>query len=612
MTKGLMKNLILSLLLPGFIFSTSSVLAKVEYLIEMTDPEHHIAQVTISIPPGSSLVEFKMPAWRTGKYKLLNQANGVRNFQAYSDEKKALIWKRKDKSSWEVNNPDELAMSVKYNLYANELGLRTRHIDSSHAFLDATATFMYVPNLIEQIHQVRLKVPAKWKSYSGMVKTDDHEFVAQSYHQLADSPIETGINELHEFREDGRDYQVVFWGKAGRSNEQITADLRTLVSQSQTIWQGYPYRKYVFMIHATSGATGATEHVNSTVIQRPGYIFAKRTDYLDSFLRTASHELVHTWNVKAYRPHELVPYDYQQENYSDLLWIAEGSTSYFQERLLLTAKLQTVKDFLTNLSKRIDKFRRRPGSKVQSIKEGSFETWIAQGGDFANNHSVGIYSEGFMVSWLLDFQLLSDSQLKSGYKDIHHMLYQKGKQLAGKQNPPPTLPFTEQDIKQLLTQAANKNYDDWWQNNVNSPVIIDFDNLLKQAGLQFTPLKDKDYTVWAGFKSDEAEGLVTLTEVEKDSPAWQSGLTIGDQLLAVNGYQVTQKSLETWLKQFKPEETIELTLFRNQQLINKNLKLGKITKKIQQVELVKNPGKKQKEFFKAWLGIDFPESDDKS
>ncbi|HBF45198.1 MAG TPA: hypothetical protein DDW91_01290, partial [Shewanella frigidimarina] len=52
-------------------------------------------------------------------------------------------------------------------------------------------------------------------------------------------------------------------------------------------------------------------------------------DYL-RFISTASHEFIHTWNVKAYRPQGLVPYDYQSENMTDLLWMAEGSTSYFQ------------------------------------------------------------------------------------------------------------------------------------------------------------------------------------------------------------------------------------------------------------------------------------------
>ncbi|TMN94298.1 peptidase M61, partial [Pseudoalteromonas sp. S407] len=99
-----------------------------------------------------------------------------------------------------------------------------------------------------------------------------------------------------------------------------------LVKTGDVIWDDYPYQRYVFMVHSTSGARGATEHLNSTIIQRHRDKFAKREDYL-GFIATAAHEFIHTWNVKAYRPEGLVPYDYLAPNYSRLLWLAEGSTS---------------------------------------------------------------------------------------------------------------------------------------------------------------------------------------------------------------------------------------------------------------------------------------------
>lgn len=593
------------LLILLFLTPIMSISAQINYLFELTDPDHHLAEITVSIPQGQSLLTLKMPNWRTGNYKIINQSNGVRQFGALDSNQQALDWQRVDKSTWTINNPSKQAVTVKYQIYANELGRRTRHISDTHAFLDATAVFMYQPSQIFETHQIDLKVPANWKSYSGMEQLGEHQFVAQNYHQLADSPIETGINEAFEFTQDKRNYQVVFWGKANRDPQKIVDDLKSLVSQSHQIWKGYPYQKYVFMIHATSGAQGATEHLNSTVIQRARDTFGKREDYLEKFLRTASHEFVHTWNVKAYRPEKLVPYDYQKENYSDLLWIAEGSTSYFEDRLLLTAELQTVDEYLKSLSKRIDKFQHRPGHKVQSLKQASYEKWIAQGGDFANNHSANIYSEGFMLSWLLDFQILTDTKLKSGYKDLHQLLYQ----LEEKKSPDLfTRSYNTEDLKALLLQLTKKDYNNWWQENVNSPLDIDFKALLKKAGLEFTPLKEEDYKISAGFKSKAINGLLTLTQVESGSEAWKAGLTPEDQIIAVNGYQVTQDNFDKWLTQFEDGEQIELTLFREQRLIKKLLTVKKEPKKRPKIRLVKKPTRSQKAFFKAWLGVKFPKN----
>ncbi|MCW9018079.1 MAG: PDZ domain-containing protein, partial [Kangiellaceae bacterium] len=483
---------------------------------------------------------------------------------------------------------------------------RTRHISDTHAYLDATATLMYSQQHITQVHQVKLSVPQKWKSYSGMVQLGPHEFVAQDWHQLADSPIETGLNELIEFESDGRSYQVVFWGKSNRENQKIADDLKKMVSESQTIWNGYPYQKYVFMIHATSGATGATEHVNSTVIQRPRESFAKRATYLDRFLRTAAHELVHTWNVKAYRPKGLVPYDYQQENYSDLLWVAEGSTSYLQDHILLTAKLQSVDEFLKELSERINDHLRKPGRHTQSIAEASFEKWISKGGDFANNHSVNIYSEGYMASLILDFKMLDDSKLKAGLKSLHNKLYQ----LNNSEKKPNRFSVSSYDsalMKQLMQELTGKSYVDWWQENIESPVDINFEELLDKVGLKFQKLQAKDYQVWTGLEFETKNSRLTINKVEKDSPAWKAGLTIGDQLIAINQQQVIPNNLELWLKKFKSGDDIELTFFRDQKLTSKSIQLAKISSKIRQIELVDNPTESQRAFFKAWLGVDFPD-----
>ncbi len=578
--------------------------AEVNYHISIKQPEHHLAYVTMQIPAGQEKAIIKLPTWRTGNYKIINQASGVYNFKATAANK-ALSWKKQTKSSWEISNPSKQAVTIEYELYANELGARSRHIDSTHAYLDATAVLMYSPQLIKSVHKVSLSVPEDWKSYSGMVQLDEHQFIAQDYHQLADSPIETGISELIEFREDGRDYQVVFWGKSSRSNQDIADDLEKMVASSQKIWKGYPYNKYVFMIHATSGATGATEHVNSTVIQRPRSIFSDRKLYLDKFLRTAAHELVHTWNVKAYRPQGLVPYNYQNINYSDLLWKAEGTTSYLQDHILLMSELQTLKEFLQKLSERINKFQRKPGTKVQSVSDSSHEKWIAQSGDFATNFKVNIYDEGYMASWLLDFKMLVDSNLKSGIKALHNELYQQGNHLRTPEKFYIT-DYNNQTLLNIINKLTGIDYKNWWNKNIFSPAEFNFDKMLDRAGLKFAKQKKADKTLWTGFNHTNKKGLINISKVEKNSPAWKAGLTTGDQLLAINDYKVTAENYNQWLKQFKKDDEIKLTLFRNDQLINKKLTLGLINKKPRKIELVKSPSKKQKAFFKAWLGIEYP------
>ena len=279
--------------------------ADVNYQISITEPQHHLAQVRAEF----QVTEVKpltlmLPAWRSGKYQILDLAKGVTGFSAVDAQGKAIRWQKTEKSSWTLEPTTTGKVVVQYSVYANELGERTRHIDETHAYINSSAFLMFSNEQKSEAVSVQLNVPQGWRSFSGMAKGDnEHQFVAANYDVLADSPIETGINQHLTFSADGRDYDLVIWGEGNYNAAQMQKDLEKLVQQTDAIWQGYPYQRYLFIVHATDGARGATEHLNSTVIQRDRFTFGKRDDYL-AFLSTASHELVHTWNVKAYRPAE--------------------------------------------------------------------------------------------------------------------------------------------------------------------------------------------------------------------------------------------------------------------------------------------------------------------
>lgn len=590
-----------SLLAVGVMLAPSIVLADTDYKIDLTQPEHHRGEVTITFPESDAeFLDVKMPAWRTGYYRILNLANGVRDFDAQSNGQ-SLRWEKIDKSTWRIylsDNSDEV--TVDYEIYANQLGRRSRHIDDTHAYLDASAVFMYADKWRDEPVSVSLDVPDDWKSYSGMEREGEHEFSAENWDVLVDSPIETGINTHYEFTQGGRDYEVVFWGEGNYDAEKTVADLKKLVAQGDSIWSSYPFERYVFMFHATTGAGGATEHKNSTIIQRPRYSFASRDDYL-SFMSTASHEFVHTWNVKAYRPAGLVPYDYQEENYTDLFWMAEGSTSYFQNHLLLQAGIMEPEEYFERVASSIDRYKAKPGRKVMSVAEASFEAWIDQYGDRAHNDSVNIYSEGAMVSWLLDSQLLETTGGEVSYRDVHDELYQRFD--ADEQG------YTAADVLMILKELTGQSWQDWWQENVESPAAnIPFETMLEQAGLKLVYEQGEDEvdTVWAGWEADETSGGMELTRVSRGGPAWAAGFTPGDVIVAYDGHRVVDGRFSEAFKEYEPGESIEVTFFRRDQLHKKTITVEAEPATDAKIEPVKEPTAKQKARFLQWLQIPHP------
>jgi len=579
--------------------------ANVQVNINVEQPEHHIAVVVLEFDQvKESKVNFYLPTWRTGRYETLNLANGIRQFVAKDGQGNVLIWKKTDKSTWQVEGTLNKKVTLTYQVYANQLAKRTRHIDDSHAFLDSSAVVMYSKESRAEQHKVQLSVPESWKSFSGLeTGENNHQFIANNYDQLVDSPIETGINEHHEFSVDNRQYELVIWGEGNYDSAKMVKDLQVLVKQSKHIWQGYPFKRYVFMVHATSGARGATEHVNSTIIQRSRFKFSTRKDYL-SFIAVAAHEFVHTWNVKQYRPEGIVPYDYQQENYSNLLWLVEGSTSYLQYQLLLRGNLMTTDEFFSALAKRISAHRHKPGKEIQSVAQASFDAWISEGGDYGNNHSVNIYAEGFLASWLLDFDILTKTELSKSYRNAHNQLYQQHR-----------LPnsYKEEDVLTILKVITGDDYQAWWQENIRGTAKIDFSLLLEKAGLKMTYAKsEKDKLseqskAWTGLKVKVENHDIIVSSVERNSPAWQAGLTTADIIVAIDGLRLADNELENRLQDFKPKQTITISYFRRDQLKTVTVKLAAMAKNKLKIIPMAKASTGQRAFFKAWTGVDFPE-----
>jgi predicted metalloprotease with PDZ domain len=236
----------------------------VKYGLKISNAAQHLAEVSAEFPAtAESTFVVQLPVWRTGRYEVLPLTNGIRQLAATGKDGRALTVTALDKASWQIDKQPGEAVTVRYELYANELGQRTRHIDDSHAYLNGGTVWLYSAGQRDAPIEVTLQVPAGWNSRAGMAKgTCDHCFVAADYDVLADSPIETGLHEFHSFVVDGKTIELAIWGAGNHDGKQIAADLQKIVATTGKLFGSYPFERYLFIVHATGGEGGATEHLN--------------------------------------------------------------------------------------------------------------------------------------------------------------------------------------------------------------------------------------------------------------------------------------------------------------------------------------------------------------
>ncbi|MGX9220641.1 M61 family metallopeptidase [Massilia varians] len=602
-----MKPQLLTYALPLILLGASATArADVDYQLRITDAAQHLAEVRATFPAATgTTLDVHMPNWRTGRYNMLNLANGVRLFKAFDAKGQPLPVAKTDKGTWQVSTRPGDAVTVQYELYANLLGERTRHIDDTHAYLDASGVFVYAAPFRKEKVAVKLDVPQGWKSRSGMDSGNcDHCFVAPNYDVLIDAPIETGIHEFYTDKVDGRSIELAIWGRGNHDGKQMMTDLKKIVVETAKMYGNqYPFQRYLFIVHATDGVGGATEHANSTVIQKSRWTFAPRKDYLN-FLRVAAHEFYHTWNVKAYRPKEMVPYDYQNENYNRLLWVAEGHTSYYDELIVLRAGLQKRDEFLEGYAKLIDDYLHQPGRFQQSAADASFDEWIAVGGERARNASVNIYSKGQVLALMMDIELRRQTGGKRGLEDMHRILFEKHSTAQGGYDVPAVLA--------ALRSVSGQDWSGWWAQYVDGTTEIPFDTLLAQVGLQKIADVPKDQEQktewWAGWTLRDGSDPAVVTVVERDSPAWKAGVVSGDTLVAVNGLRVSAKDIGDKMSLVKTAP-FKVHLFRRDELVEKQLTPLQQPKGKAKLKVADKATDAQKALNASWLGVAWPKDD---
>ncbi len=464
---------------------------RVLYTLTLDQPQTQMVSVSVLIGGvEGEHIDLMLPIWRPGRYVVMNQAQSIRDFKAFGDQDKPLAVTKTDKATWRIALDGSKSVRAEYFVYCNSLGDRMRHVDDSHAFLDGASVFMYAPQTRDWQCRVRIVKPRDWDIACGLETTPrrDNTLVAPDYDTLIDCPLEIGVHDVIDFEASGKPHQIVIWGEADEKPEELKRDFTKIVEEQTKIFGSSPYERYVFLIHAGAAAGGGTEHVNSTIMQTTRAALEEPAAY-QRFLSLVSHEFFHTWNIKSFRPAGLIPYDYQRENYTDLLWVAEGTTSYYAPLVLVRAGFTQPARYLDSLADSIDAMRNKPGDLVQSVAQASFDSWIHYGvrtPDDANS-TVDFYGKGSLVSLLLDLEMRRRSEGKADLDDVMRTLYERFP-LKDKKG------YTTDDLQRIVEELSSADFDDVFARHVRGAQAMDFERAFEAVGVElyFRPASESE------------------------------------------------------------------------------------------------------------------------
>ena len=168
-----------------------------------------------------------------------------------------------------------------------------------------------------------------------------------------------------------------------------------------------------------------------------------------------------------------------------------------------------------------------------SVAQSSWDTWLDGYAQGAPYRKTSIYDEGNLVAFMLDIIILKSTQNKRSLKDVCRVLYNEfGKKNKG---------YSENDIIKLCEEAAGISLKEFFKKYVYG--TEDFEPMLNECfeyvGLEIQKnanvnLNESNF----GFKAAEQNQLLKISSIAPYSPAWKAGLSIGDDVLSINGHEI--------------------------------------------------------------------------
>lgn len=557
---------------------------ELSYTLAFPQPHTHLYEVSFTIGNVTTAqLDLQMPSWTPGSYLLREFARNVQDFAARDEANQLLRWQKTDKATWRIetgattSNPKRLTAS--YRVYANELTVRTSHLDASHAYFNGAGVFMYVRDAINQPLQLKINAPAGWRVTTPLALAPgaDGYYAAPNYDILVDSPTEAGTHDLLEFAVRGKTHRIAIWGEANYDEARLKEDFAKIVEQGAQMFGGLPYDHYTFIVHIQPGIGGGLEHLNSTTCQATPRAFATRAGYV-GFLGLISHEYFHLWNVKRIRPRALGPFDYQNENYTRALWLSEGVTDYYGNQLLRRAGLMTTEEYLNEIARSIATYEAIPGRLVQTAESASFDAWIKHYRPDENsiNTALSYYLRGDLLGMLLDIEIRTRTKGAKTLDDVMRLLNEKYAL--------PRPGFTDAELKAAFEQVTGGDLTDFFNRYVSGNQEIDFNQWFNKLGLQLSKGYQKD-TPYAESKTDKPgtlglrtraqEGRVIVANVPAGLPAYEGGVNTNDELVALDGRRIDASNtgergdvLPPVLNNVRAGQPVTLTVFRRERLMN--------------------------------------------
>lgn len=485
----------------------------VHYKISIPNPATNQYQVDLHLEGwNKDTLVLKMPQWMPGYYQLMDYGKAVQNISVKDEQGKDFPFQRLNDNTVQITGARNKVLSMQYAVLTKRKFVATSYVDREHAYLAPTGTFFYVDGYLSMPVTVEI-VNHPWRNIATGLKPIEgksNHFTAPDFDILYDCPILIGdLEELPSFNVTGVEHRFIGYTLGSFDKVDFMNRLKKVSEAAVAVIGDIPFDRYTFI--AIGPGRGGIEHLNNTTVSFDGNSLTTEAA-MNRMMNFLAHEYFHHYNVKRIRPFELGPFDYEKGSRTNLLWISEGLTVYYEYLIVKRAGLADERTLLANLEGNINAHENNPGRFHQSLQQASYATWkygpFGTQGDEPGK-SISYYDKGPVVGMLLDFAIRQSTKNKKSLDDVMRELYRTFYQEKGRG-------FTEAELQQVCEDVAGTSLAEIFD-YVYTTKELDYIKFLGYAGLTLETIP--------GTAGDKQPLTFNLKRIEKPDALQQAILT---------------------------------------------------------------------------------------
>jgi predicted metalloprotease with PDZ domain len=595
----------------------------IEYQITPSDLDGHRYSVDLFIrEPNPDGQRIQLPSWIPGSYMIRDFSKNIEKIQAFTQDSKnrlaPISLKKINNSTWELPVVKSSVL-IRLSAYAFDTSVRTAYLDQYRGFFNPSSICLQV---LGQAHLPCHVVVNKPKASRSAINLDSWEvqtslskkstnaqgfgsYLAANYDELIDHPFALGHFTKISWKSCGVSHRMAIQGHVEKIDSlRLLHDLQILCEKHIQFFDPQkkraPFKEYLFLVNAVGQGYGGLEHRSSTALlcNRSDLPYASNQTVKNSrkinknrtlpnqksyedFLGLCSHEYFHAWMVKKVQPAAFQPYTLDRKNYTQLLWLFEGFTSYYDDLQMFRSGLIDKNTYLNRILDTWNMVLRSPGRHIQSVADSSFDAWTKyyQSDENTPNAVVSYYAKGSLIALALDLLIREFSHHKKSLDDVMRALWKK----HGAYGNQPGIGLKENkiqnDFSNIVIETIGSSFQKSWSNFYRQYIVgtkdIPLEELLGRFGIQ---LKAHEFghaenaKAILGIRTANSDGWLKVTHVLDGGTAQKAGIAPGDFIVSLNNERVTPARWDALLK-LSFGSKAKISIFRHDVLVHLEVSL---------------------------------------